>query len=77
MLMPNSATYVSTPSKPAVACNICGKPGGTGSRGKLRVLLRRWMELQVAPRWANPTWEDGHAHAACYLDEQRALSQRN
>ena len=48
-----------------------------GSRGKLRVLLRRWAELQVEPRWANPTWEDGHAHAACYLEEQRALSQRN
>lgn len=75
MLMPDSAHFVSTKCKPAVACNICGKPGGTGARGKLRVLLRRWAELKVEPDWANPSWEDGHVHAECYLDQQRMLSR--
>lgn len=60
-----------------IACNVCGRTGGTGARGKLRVLLRRYAELALSPAWANPSWDDGHVHAECYLDQQLILSRRH
>ena len=62
-------------ARESVSCNVCGRQGGTGARGKLRVLLRRYAEMKVEPDWADASWEDGYVHSQCYLDQQLALSR--